>query len=76
MIEKRVAVKVLGTQFSSTPELVRRFVDEARAVNRIGHENIIDIFSFGQLGDGRHYFVMEYLGLCTQLVRQWPSIGG
>jgi eukaryotic-like serine/threonine-protein kinase len=61
LIEKRVAIKVLGTQFSSTPNLVRRFVDEARAVNRIGHENIIDIFSFGQMADGRHYFVMEYL---------------
>jgi serine/threonine protein kinase len=61
VIEKKVAIKVLGTQFSSTPDLVRRFVDEARAVNRIGHPNIIDIFSFGQLADGRYYFVMEYL---------------
>ncbi|HET6283460.1 MAG TPA: serine/threonine-protein kinase [Polyangia bacterium] len=61
VIEKKVAIKVLSGQFSATPELVRRFIDEARAVNRIGHENIIDIFSFGQLPDGRHYFVMEYL---------------
>jgi serine/threonine protein kinase len=61
VIEKKVAIKVLAAQFSSAPELVRRFVDEARAVNRIGHDNIIDIFSFGQLPDGRHYFVMEYL---------------
>src|SRR5437762_10995387 len=61
VIEKKVAIKVLAAQFSSAPELVRRFVDEARAVNRIGHDNIIDIFSFGQLPDGRQYFVMEYL---------------
>ena len=61
VIEKRVAIKVLHAQFSSDPALVRRFVDEARAVNRIRHDNIIDIFSFGQLPDGRHYFVMEYL---------------
>ncbi|HVZ73279.1 MAG TPA: serine/threonine-protein kinase, partial [Polyangia bacterium] len=61
VIEKKVAVKVLSAQFSGAPDLVRRFVDEARAVNRIGHENIVDIFSFGQLPDGRQYFVMEFL---------------
>ncbi|HEY2904068.1 MAG TPA: serine/threonine-protein kinase, partial [Polyangia bacterium] len=61
VIEKRVAIKVLNAQYSGEPALVRRFIDEARAVNRIRHANIIDIFSFGQLPDGRHYFVMEYL---------------
>jgi len=61
VIEKKVAIKVLSAQLSSDRDLVRRFIDEARAVNKIGHENIIDIFSFGQLPDGRQYFVMEYL---------------
>jgi serine/threonine protein kinase len=41
--------------------MVSRFVAEARAVNQIRHRNIIDIFSFGQLADGRHYYVMELL---------------
>lgn len=70
VIEKKVAIKVLAAHFSSTPDLVRRFVDEARAVNRIGHENIIDIFSFGQLSDGRQYFIMEYLQGATLAERQ------
>ncbi len=61
VIEKRVAIKVLNSELSSDPGLVRRFLDEARAVNRIRHPNIIDIFSFGQLADSRQYFVMEYL---------------
>ena len=63
VIEKQVAIKLLNAQFSADVNLVRRFVDEARAVNRIRHANIIDIFSFGQLPppDGRQYFVMEYL---------------
>jgi eukaryotic-like serine/threonine-protein kinase len=61
MIEKRVAIKVLHSELSADPSLVRRFLDEARAVNRIRHPNIIDIFSFGQLADSRQYFVMEYL---------------
>ena len=61
VIEKRVAIKVLNSELSSDPALVRRFLDEARAVNRIRHPNIIDIFSFGQLADSRQYFVMEYI---------------
>ena len=55
LIGKRAAVKVLSRKYSSDPEIVSRFVAEARAVNQIRHRNIIDIFSFGQLADGRHY---------------------
>ena len=61
IIGKTAAIKVLNRQFSATPEMVSRFVAEARAVNQIRHRNIIDIFSFGQLADGRHYYVMELL---------------
>jgi tRNA A-37 threonylcarbamoyl transferase component Bud32 len=61
VIGKRVAIKVLAQHIASNPELVRRFVDEARAVNKIGHPNIVDIFSFGWLPDRRHYFAMEFL---------------
>jgi serine/threonine protein kinase len=61
LIGKDVAVKVLKRRFSSDPAMVQRFLDEARAVNQIRHRNIVDIFAFGVLGDGRHYFVMELL---------------
>jgi eukaryotic-like serine/threonine-protein kinase len=61
VIGKKVAIKVLGPHHAGNPETVRRFVTEARAVNQIGHRNIVDIFSFGELPDGRHYFVMEWL---------------
>ncbi len=61
VIGKKVAVKVLAPQCAAVPDLVRRFAEEARAVNKIGHPNIIDIFSFGTLPDARPYFVMEFL---------------
>jgi serine/threonine protein kinase len=61
MIEKRVAIKVLSRQLAESPEAVSRFQKEARAVNQIGHRNIIDVYNFGQLPDGRHYYVMEYV---------------
>ena len=60
-IGKRVAIKVLAPHAAQYPDLIRRFKEEARAVNKIRHPNIIDIFAFNQLADGRHYFVMEYL---------------
>ncbi len=61
VIGKTAAVKVLHPQYSSNPDVVSRFVSEARAVNQIRHRHIIDIFSFGALEDGRHYYVMELL---------------
>ncbi|MDC3961647.1 serine/threonine-protein kinase [Polyangium jinanense] len=61
LIGKKVAVKVLNRRFASDPEAVSRFIAEARAVNKIRHRNIIDIFSFNTLPGGRHYFVMEYV---------------
>ena len=61
VIGKQVAIKLLARKYSADQDIVSRFVAEARAVNQIRHRNIIDIFSFGQLPDGRHYYVMEYL---------------
>ncbi|MDI1475660.1 serine/threonine-protein kinase [Polyangium sp. y55x31] len=61
VIGKAAAIKVLSREFSGNPQIVSRFVAEARAVNQIRHRNIIDIFSFGVLDDGRQYYVMELL---------------
>lgn len=61
VIDKQVAIKVLKREFSSNRQIVSRFISEARAVNKIHHRHIIDIFGFGQLDDGRQYYVMTYL---------------
>ncbi|HEY3234140.1 MAG TPA: serine/threonine-protein kinase, partial [Polyangiaceae bacterium] len=61
VIGKVAAVKILHREYSSNPQMVSRFIAEARAVNQIRHKNIIDIFAFGRIEDGRHYFVMELL---------------
>ena len=75
VIGKRAAIKVLKPDLSNTPAAVERFVLEARAVNQIGHPNIVDIFAFGALPDGRSYYVMDLLvgeSLRTKLKRQGP----
>jgi serine/threonine-protein kinase len=61
VIGKRAAIKVLLPEICRSAQMVERFVMEARAVNQIGHPNIVDVFAFGQLPDGRQYMVMEWL---------------
>src|SRR5215471_808095 len=61
VIGKKAAVKVISQELCTDPDAVERFVQEARAVNQIGHQNIVDAFNFGTLTDGRCYFVMEWL---------------
>ncbi len=61
MIGKQAAIKVIKPDVSQNAEAVERFVQEARAVNQIGHPNIVDVFAFGALPDGRSFFAMEWL---------------
>jgi hypothetical protein len=72
LIGKQVAVKVLKPELCANQASIDRFVQEAQAVNKIGHPNIVDVFSLGELSDGRAYFVMEWLrgeDLKTRLAR-------
>lgn len=60
-IGRRVALKMLHSHLAHSPEVVRRFFDEARAVNRILHEHIVEITDFVENEDGNNYFIMEHL---------------
>ena len=51
-IEKRVALKVLSEDFARKADLVARFMQEAKAASKIGHENIVDITDFGETAVG------------------------
>jgi len=60
-IGSRVAIKVLSHDRIEDPTLVRRFFDEARSVNLIRHESIVNVLDLSTLSDGRPYIVMEFL---------------
>src|ERR1019366_8741568 len=61
VIGRRVALKAIHPELSRNPEVVSRFVTEAKSVNQIGNEHIVDIHDFGNTPDGEFYFIMEFL---------------
>jgi serine/threonine-protein kinase len=61
ILEKQVALKVLHGEFARKPDLVDRFMQEAKAASRIRHENVIDISDFGVTPEGHVFFAMELL---------------
>jgi hypothetical protein len=62
---RNVAIKLLKPEHAKDGESVQRFFQEAKAVNEINHEHIVEIFDFveepGPEGPGRVYCVMELL---------------
>jgi eukaryotic-like serine/threonine-protein kinase len=56
-----VALKVLHKDLVTSPEMVRRFAQEAETVRRLGHPHIVEILGFGELSVGQPYIVMEWL---------------
>ncbi len=57
---RKVAIKLLRSEYARNPNAVKRFFTEARAVNQINHEHIVEITDFIEDGDEK-YCVMELL---------------
>ena len=60
-LKRAVAVKLLKPELSADRQLVRRFISEAEAIAKLGHPNTVNIYDFGQDGDGSLFIVMEYI---------------
>src|ERR1700733_1303812 len=55
-----VALKVLPESFTTDPDRLRRFEQEARAVAALNHPNIVSVYDVGNAG-GVQYIVSELL---------------
>lgn len=71
-LDREVTVKVLRDELVNDDEFVRRFKQEAQAVAKLSHPNIVSVYDVGQGEDGLYYIVMEYIDGPTlkELIKQ------
>ncbi len=60
-LQRRVAIKVLHPDWCKSPDLVKRFFNEALAANLIRHSSMVAIHDHGQFPDGMPFLIMEFL---------------
>jgi serine/threonine-protein kinase len=58
LLNRKVAIKVLHSQYSSDEAFVKRFRREAQAAANLSHSNIVGIYDWGQ-AQGTYFIVME-----------------
>jgi serine/threonine protein kinase len=61
ILERDVALKVMVAQIADDPELKQRFEREAKAVARMTHPNVVNVFDLGSHSDGSPFIAMELL---------------
>jgi len=66
-LDRQVAIKFTHPN-RLTPSSRKRFLDEARAMARVNHPNVVQVYAFGESED-RPYFVMEFVEGRT--LQQW-----
>ncbi len=59
-LDRVVALKILPQQLSKDRGFAERFAREARALARLNHPNIVDVYDLGQAG-AIYYFLMEFV---------------
>ena len=59
-LNKPVAIKVLHPQYGRDPSFLKRFQREARAMGRLTHENIVQVFDVLE-GEEEHCIIMELI---------------
>jgi Tol biopolymer transport system component len=59
-LDRTVAIKVLASHLSASPELKQRMEREARAISSLNHPHICQLYDIGSQ-DGTDYLVMEFL---------------
>ncbi len=59
-LNRDVAIKILSSELTNDPDIVRRFERESLVIARLNHPNIVHVIDRGKAGN-RCYFVMEYV---------------
>src|SRR5229473_4647157 len=59
-LDRTVAIKVLASHLSSSPELKQRMEREGKAISSLNHPHICQLYDIGSQS-GTDYLVMEFL---------------
>jgi tetratricopeptide (TPR) repeat protein len=72
---RELAVKVLLESHMDKPELVRRFVEEARIGGQLQHPGVVPVYELGTFADNRPFFTMKLVRGRTlaQVLRARPA---
>jgi serine/threonine protein kinase len=80
-LAKAVAVKVLSSRIARAQDARKRFLQEAKALSAVSHDNVVTIFDYGETPNGSAYFAMELLSgesLADLVAREaplpWPRV--
>jgi serine/threonine-protein kinase len=60
-LDRQVAIKVMSAEYASLPGAIERFEREARAIAKLRHPNIVEIFDHAESEREGLYLVMERL---------------
>jgi serine/threonine protein kinase len=60
-LERPVAVKIIKREFAGDRDVAERFLREARTMAKLRHQHAAMIFDAGNLPDGRHFIIMEFV---------------
>jgi len=74
MVDRDVALKILPQSFAGDHAAERRFFNEARAISKLRHRNIVTLFDFGRTNQGDLYIAMEYVAgrPLSRVIREGP----
>ncbi len=61
LVDREVAIKLLHVKHVGDPNLVERFLREARVANIVQHPNVVDILDIDKDEDGSPFIVQELL---------------
>ncbi len=75
---RRVALKILPPELGADEAFAERFRREARALGRLEHENILEVYEFGESAAGHLFFSMQYVegGDLGARLKQGPLVQG
>jgi hypothetical protein len=59
-LNRKVAIKQILGDAASSRTAVNRFISEAKAIARLDHDNIVDVYDYGRSADGP-FLVMQYI---------------